>query len=96
MLDHKLADSDGTYLAVSKERLQSTVRLKGPLEGRRKRLVQDQEIDLIDTEFPSTLLEAVQRLVVSVVADPNLGLQEDLGSIQPEWCTASPTCRSLP
>jgi hypothetical protein len=34
--------------------------------------VQDQEVDLVDAELAGALLEAVQRLVVSVVADPDV------------------------
>ena len=45
--------------------------------------MQDQQIDLVDTELAGALLEAVQRLVVAVVADPDLGLQEDLRAVQP-------------
>ena len=59
--------------------------------------MQDQQVDLVDPELSGALLEAVQRLVVAVVADPDLGLQEDLRSrSRPELATASPTWRSLP
>ena len=44
--------------------------------------MQDQQVDLIDAELPGALLEGVQRLVVSVVADPDLGLQEHVWAIQ--------------
>jgi hypothetical protein len=40
--------------------------------------VQDQEVDLVDAELARALLEAVQRLVVAVVANPDLGLEEHL------------------
>jgi hypothetical protein len=39
--------------------------------------VQDQQVDLVDAELAGALVEGVQRLVKSVVADPDLGLQED-------------------
>jgi hypothetical protein len=39
--------------------------------------VQDQQVDLVDAELAGALVEGVQRLVISVVADPDLGLQED-------------------
>ena len=78
MLDHEVADPDRADLAVGEQRLQGTVGLQGPVERRRQRLVQDQQVDLVDAELAGALLEAVQRLVVSVVADPDLGLQEDL------------------
>ena len=44
--------------------------------------MQDQQVDPFDTELAGALVEAVQRLVVSVVADPDLGLQEDLRPVQ--------------
>ena len=78
MVDIEVADPDRADLAVGEQRLQGTVGLQGPVERRRQRLVQDQQVDLVDAELTGALLEAVQRLVVSVVADPDLGLQEDL------------------
>jgi hypothetical protein len=44
--------------------------------------VQDQQVDLVDAELAGALVNAVQRLVVSVVADPDLGLQENLRPVQ--------------
>ena len=97
VLDHEVADPDRADLAVSEQRLERTVGLQGPVERRRQRLVQDQQVDLVDAELARALLEGVQRLVVSVVADPDLGLQEDLRAVRrSELCTASPTWRSLP
>jgi hypothetical protein len=40
--------------------------------------VQDQQVDLVNAELAGALFEAAQLLVVSVVADPDLGLQVDL------------------
>ena len=57
--------------------------LERRLEVRGQGLVQDQQVDLVDAELAGALLEAVQRLVVAVVADPDLGLEEDLGAVQP-------------
>ena len=78
VVDHEVADPDRADLALSEQSLQGTVGLQGPLECRRERLVQDQQVDLVDAELPGALLEGVQRLVVAVVADPDLGFQEDL------------------
>jgi len=83
-------------LAVAEQRLQRQVRRQRLVELRRQRLVQDQQVDLVDAELARALVEAVQGLVVAVVADPDLGLQEDVGRSRPDSATASPTCRSLP
>lgn len=78
LLDHEVAHADRADLVLSEQRLQSTIGLQGPLERRRQRLVQDQQVELVDAELAGALLEAVQRLLVSVVADPDLCLQKDL------------------
>ncbi len=78
MYDHEVADSDRADLAAIEQRLQGAVGLEGSIESRGQRLVQDQKVDLVDTELAGALLECMQRLVVSVIADPDLGLQEDL------------------
>ena len=44
--------------------------------------MQDQQVDLVDAELAGALLEPVQGLLVAVVADPDLGLEEDVGAIQ--------------
>ena len=82
MVDHEVADPDRADLAVGEQGLQGPVRLQGRLELRRQRLVQDQQVDLVDAELAGALLEAVQGLVVAVVADPDLGLHEHLGAVQ--------------
>ena len=46
------------------------------VELARQRLVQDQQVDLLDTELAGALLERVERLLVAVVADPDLRLDE--------------------
>ena len=96
VLDHEVADANCADLAVGEQCLEGTVGLQGAIERRGQRLVQDQEVDLVDAELPGALLEAVQRLVVSVVADPDLGLQEDIERSRSELWTASPTWCSLP
>ena len=44
--------------------------------------MEDQQVDLIDAELARTLLETMQSLVVSVVTDPDLGLDKDLRSLK--------------
>jgi hypothetical protein len=39
--------------------------------------VQDQQVNLVDTELGCALLKSVQGLVVAEVADPDLGLDKD-------------------
>jgi hypothetical protein len=58
--------------------LQGAIGLERALERRGQRLVEDQQVDLLDAELARALLEPVQRLVIAVVGDPDLGLQEHL------------------
>jgi hypothetical protein len=46
-------------------------------------LVQDQQVELLDAELAGRLVEGVQRGVVAVVGDPDLGFDEDLVASQP-------------
>ncbi len=82
VVDHEVADPDRSHLPVGEQRLQGAVGLQGRLELRGQRLVQDEQVDLVDAELAGALLEPVQGLVVAVVADPDLGLQEHLGPVQ--------------
>ena len=82
VLDHEVADADRADLAVGEQRLQGAVGLERPVERRRERLMQDQQVDLLDAELPGALLEGVQRFVVAVVADPDLGLHEHVGAVK--------------
>ena len=74
----KLLTPMARTLPSLEQRLEGAVGLQGLVEVRGQRLVQDQQVDLVDAELGGALLEAVQRLVVAVVADPDLGLDEDL------------------
>ena len=82
VLDHEVADPDRADLPVAEQALQPPIGLQRRPELRRQRLMQDQQIDLVDTELAGTLLEPVQSLVVAVVTDPDLGLHEHLGAVQ--------------
>jgi hypothetical protein len=42
--------------------------------------MQEQQVDLIDTELAGALVERVQRGVIAVVADPQLRLHEDVAA----------------
>ena len=96
VVDHEVADADRADLAVGQERLQRAVSVEGPVERAGQRLVEDQQVDLLDAELAGALLEGVQRLVVAVVADPDLRLDEDVGAVEAGGGDASPTSRSLP
>ena len=62
----------------SAKSLERPVGVEGAVEGRRQRLMQEQQVDLVDAELAGALVERVQRGVVAVVADPHLRLQEHL------------------
>jgi hypothetical protein len=96
VVDHEVADPDGPDLAVSEQRLQRPVGSRGLFELRRESRVRDQQVDLIDAELARAFRETMQCLVVSVVADPDLGLDKTSGRSRPGFRIASPTCRSLP
>src|SRR4029079_15353846 len=64
------------------QRLQGAICLEGPVERRGQRLVEDQEVDLLDAELARALLEPVQRLVIALVGYPDLGLQEPLRAVK--------------
>jgi hypothetical protein len=53
----------------------------GPVERSGQRPVEDEQVDLVDAELAGALVEGVERLVVAVVADPHLGLDEHVGTV---------------
>jgi hypothetical protein len=78
VVDHEVTDTDGADLAVGHQPFEGPVGGHGLVEVAGQRLVQDEQVDLVDAELAGTLVEGVQRLVVAVVADPDLRLQEHL------------------
>jgi hypothetical protein len=58
--------------------------------------VKDQQVEPLDAELADALLERVQGGVGAVVADPDLGLDEDVPGRMSERLIASPTSRSFP
>src|SRR5438552_16549436 len=64
VLDDKVADPDRADLAVSEQALQSAVCPERSVKRRRQRLVEDQQVDLVDAELAGALLEAVQSFLV--------------------------------
>ena len=54
VVDHEVADADRPHLPVGEQRLRQ-VRLQGRRELRRQRLVQNQQVDLVDAELAALL-----------------------------------------
>src|SRR3954469_4632682 len=78
MLRHEVAHADRAHAAVRQELLERPVRFEGAVERRRQRLMEEQQVDLLDAELARALRERVQGRVVPVVADPHLRFEEDL------------------
>jgi hypothetical protein len=78
VLGHEVGDADRPDLAVGQEPFEGLVGAGRAVEGRRQRLVQDEQVELVGAELGGALVEGVQGLVVAVVADPDLGLDEDV------------------
>src|SRR5437870_11290204 len=70
---------DGTDAAFREQVLGGSVGVDGAVEVLWKRLVQQVQVDRVEPELSHADLEAVKRSVVPVVADPQLGLDEQLG-----------------
>jgi hypothetical protein len=97
MLLAVVGDADRACPALGEDRFGSLVGADGRLEVGRHRLVQQVEIDVVDPEPAQAGVEADQGAVVAVVADPQLGGDEDLtAGGEPERRMPSPTSRSLP
>ena len=78
----EVADADSAQLSVGKQGFQCFVGRDGLVELGRVGLVQDEQINLLEAELRRRLLKSVQRLIVSVVGDPNLGLDEDVRAVE--------------
>ena len=76
VLGHEVADADGAHLAVGQQRLERAVGGEVRSKRLRQRLVQDEQVDLLDPQLAGALVEGVQGRVVAVVADPHLRLDE--------------------
>ena len=81
VIGHEVADADGADLAVGQQSLERLVGLDGEVEPTGERLVEDEQVDLVDAELAGALGEGVERLVVAVVADPHLGLDEHVVAV---------------
>jgi hypothetical protein len=78
VLGHEVAHPDSAHLAVGEQLLKRPVGVEREIEPDRHGLMQDQQVELVDAELAGALVQCVQRGVVAVVADPDLGLYEDV------------------
>jgi len=76
VIGHEVAHADRAYLAVSEQRLERAIRAEGEIEPGRQRLMQEQQVEALDTKLTDALVERVQGRVVAVLADPDLRLEE--------------------
>ena len=76
MVGHEIVDADRSYRSACKQRLERAIRVERLIEAARQRLMQEQQVDLVDAQLGSALVERVQRGVVPIVANPDLRLQE--------------------
>ena len=74
----EVEDVDGADLALLQEGLQGLVGLDGGVEGARRGLVEDEQVDVVQAQLGRGLLPGVEGLLVAVVGDPDLRLDEDL------------------
>ena len=79
---HEVADTDRPHPPVGQQGLQRLVRGDGLVEAVGGGLMQDEQVQVVDAELADRLLPGVQRLVVPVVADPDLGLDEHVGTVE--------------
>ena len=78
VLGHEVADADRADLAVGEQCLERLVRLDRSVELAGSGWCRINRSMWSTPSLRGALLEAVQRLVVAVVADPDLRLDEDL------------------
>ena len=79
---HEVADADRPHAPVGEQGLQRLVRGDGFVEPVGGGLMQDEQVQVVDAELAGSFLPGVQRLVVAVVADPDLGLDEHVGTVE--------------
>ena len=92
----EVRDADGPDPPLGEQPLGRPVRVDRRVEGLGQRLVQQVQVDGVEAELAGAHVERVQRSVVAVVADPQLGLDEQLGPRRsPLAAIAAPTSRSL-
>ena len=83
MLLAEVRDADRAGPALGEQLLDRLVRRDRPLEVGRDRLVEQEEVDVVEAEPPQTAFEADERLLVAVVAEPQLRRDEQLAAVDP-------------
>ena len=81
VVSHEVRDADRARAAGGEHLLDRLVCADGAVELARHRVVQQEEVDVVDAEPPQAAVEADECLVVAVVADPELGDDEDLAAV---------------
>src|SRR4051812_30864801 len=74
---HEGAHADRAHPPIREQLLECAIGADRAVEGGRQRLMQKQQVELLDAELADALLERVQRLVIAIIADPDLRLDED-------------------
>ena len=59
MFSHEVAHANRAYLAFSKELLQGAIRVERKIKAAGQRLVEEQEVEAVDSQFRDALLERV-------------------------------------
>ncbi len=95
MLGHEVAYSDGAHLAIGEELLERSVGVEGAIEFRGNRLMEDQEVELLDPQLAGALFEPVPGRLVAIVVDPDLRLDEHFlaAGRLPAGCPRRPRAR---
>ncbi len=78
MLRAEVADADRPHPAVGQQLLGRPVRCHGRVEVCGHRPVEEVEVHVVEPELLTALLEGAQCLLVAVIADPQLGRDEQL------------------
>jgi hypothetical protein len=95
VLRAEIGDADRTGAPVRQHLLGRLVRGDRPVEVAWHGVVQQEEVDVVEAESPQATLEAAQRGLVAVVADPQIVDTNISPRSIPERRMPSPTSRSF-
>jgi hypothetical protein len=83
MLLAEVRNADRVSPPFGEHHLDRLVRRDRPVEVGQDRMVEQEEIDVVETEAPETALEANESLVIAVVAVPELRSDEQFTAVDP-------------